>query len=262
MNLSDRIAADHTVKRMDTWWKYHRIVFDFEGHEAWVVEPDCEPAAGAPWTWTMQWADAYVDRTGCLDLLKKGWRHVTIDTFRHRMDNEGIAVSHRFQNYLVGFLGFAPKSHLIGMSWGGFFSTRYALAHPECVRRIYLDAPLLTFHGFPKGATPTQTASKIGPWGQTSPADGDWSKDPRMPMSNVETLAKTGIPVLLLFGGQDQTVDPSLNAEPFAARFLAAGGMIDVHRRDLYGHHPHGEDPDKTGTITSFFESTLDSVRR
>ena len=38
------------------------------------------------------------------------------------------------------------------MSWGGFFSVRYAAAFPDCVARIYLDAPLLTFGGDWRGA--------------------------------------------------------------------------------------------------------------
>ena len=252
-----RIAAGMKVLRRDVWHGYARTVFDFEGHEAWVVSPSCKPAAGLPWTWTMQWADAYVDRTGVLDLLAKGWHHATIATFRHRMDAEGLRVSRAFQKFLVDGLGFAPKANLVGMSWGGFFSTRYAAAYPECVRKIYLDAPLMNFARFAEAGgsmTPTEAAAKIGPWASAPPADGDWTADPRMPVNMADRIAKAGIPVLLLYGGQDATVPPSVNCELFAERFKAAGGKIDVRKRALYGHHPHGEDPDKTSSIVDFFE--------
>ena len=63
------------------------------------------------------------------------------------------------------------------------------------------------------------------------------------------------VPILLLYGGQDATVPPAKNCELFAEKFKAAGGKIDVHPRGLYGHHPHGEDPNKTSSIVSFFES-------
>ena len=256
--VAQRIAATKKVLRSDTWYGYKRTVFDFEGHEAWVVSPKCAPAAGLPWTWTMQWAEAYVDRTGVLDLLAKGWHHVTIDTFRHRMDEEGLRVSRAFQRFLVEELGFAPKACLVGMSWGGFFSTRYAATFPECVRRIYLDAPLMNFDGFAKvGGTPTENAAQIGPWANMPPADGNWSADPRMPVNMADPLAKAGIPILLLYGGQDATVPPSRNCELFAERFKAAGGKIDIRLRGLYGHHPHGEDPDKTSSIVTFFEAGL-----
>ncbi len=255
-DLAEKISAKKQVLRRDTWYGYRRTVFDFEGHEAWVVSPKCAPAAGQPWTWTMQWAEAYVDRTGVLDLLAKGWHHVTIDTFRHRMDEEGLRVSRAFQRFLVEELGFAPKANLVGMSWGGFFSTRYAATFPECVGKIYLDAPLMNFDGFAKvGGTPTENAAQIGPWANMPPADGNWSADPRMPVNMADPLAKAGIPILLLYGGQDATVPPSRNCELFAERFKAADGKIDIHHRALYGHHPHGEDPDKTSSIVSFFEA-------
>ena len=259
--VAQKIAATKKVLRSDTWYGYNRTVFDFEGHEAWIVSPKCDPAAGLPWTWTMQWAEAYVDRTGVLDLLAKGWHHVTIETFQHRMDEEGLRVSRAFQKFLVEEIGFAPKACLVGMSWGGFFSTRYAAAFPECVGKIYLDAPLMNFDGFAKvGGTPTENAAQIGPWANMPPADGNWSTDPRMPVNMADQIAKAGIPILLLYGGQDATVPPSRNCELFAERFKAAGGKIDVRRRALYGHHPHGEDPDKTSSIVSFFEGRQSST--
>ena len=46
---------------------------------------------------------------------------------------------------------------------------------------------------------------------------------------------------------------PALNCELFANRFRAAGGDIRVTRRGLFGHHPHGVDPDKTDLVADFF---------
>lgn len=69
----------------------------------------------------------------------------------------------------------------------------------------------------------------------------------------MESIAKAGIPALLLYGGQDQTVPPAQNCELFATRFKAAGGKITVQKRALFGHHPHGVDPDKTAVVCDFF---------
>ena len=38
-----------------------------------------------------------------------------------------------------------------------------------------------------------------------------------------------------------------------AERFKAAGGELKVIPRDLFGHPPHGLDPDKTQPIVDFF---------
>lgn len=250
VSLADKIAAKCKVTGRDVWHGYERTCFEFEGHAAWIVEPKAEVDAERRWTWTMQWADAFVDRTGVLDLLAKGWRHVTIDTYAHRMDDEGLRVSRAFQKFLVEDLGFAPKARLVGLSWGGFFSIRYAATYPECVARILLDGPLLTFEGYDE--------AKIGPWAATKPADGDWSKDPRMPINLAGKLLEARIPMLLYYGGQDRTVNVAKNAEALWDFYKRAGEvnkLLGVKPRPFFGHHPHGEDPDKTAPIVRFLES-------
>jgi len=243
--IRDKIAARHDIISQEVWYGFRRTTFEFEGHKAWVVEPSVDPAPGAPWTWTMQWAEAFVDRTGVLDLLSEGWHHVTIDIFEERANDESLRVAADFQKFLVDELGFAPEARLVGMSWGGFFSVRYAALYPRNVCRIYLDAPLLMFG--------SEFHGDIGWWAEHEPADG-WSEDPQMPRNMASVIASEKIPVLLLYGGQDRTVDPKHNCEPFMEEIKACGGIITVNKRDLFGHHPHGLDPDKTSQITDFFK--------
>ena len=100
---------------------------------------------------------------------------------------------------------------------------------------------------------PTENARSIGPWAKSVPKSGSWSNDPRMPVNLAAAVAKAKIPVLLLYGVQDQTVDPAKNCLPFVERFRAAGGEITVDRRWAYGHHPHGVELDETGRILGFF---------
>jgi alpha-beta hydrolase superfamily lysophospholipase len=75
-----------------------------------------------------------------------------------------------------------------------------------------------------------------------------------MPINLAGKIAAAKIPVLLLYGGQDQTVDPKLNCEVFLKNFKQAGGNITVDKRWAYGHHPHGVELDETGRILKFFE--------
>ena len=243
--LETKIAAKHKILTSDTWGGGHRMIFDFNGLKGWVVEPKT-PRADKPWVWTMQWMGAFLERTGAPTLVRNGYYHVHLSLFASRADDEGLKQLAAFHDYLTGELGFAPKTRLIGMSWGGFFSIRYANAYPEKVSKIYLDAPLLNFAGFDQG---------IGPWAKVPPAKGtEWTDDPRMPVNMAESVAKAGIPVMLLYGGQDKTVNPDLNCRPFAARFKKAGGNITVNARDGYGHHPHGFETGDIPTIVKFFE--------
>ena len=252
--LTEEIATQHKIVRTDTFYGFDRTVFDFDGYEAWVVEPKngCV-REGRPWTWTMQWATAFVARTGVPRLLADGYHHVTIITYKDKMDETGLAVSAKFQKYLVEELALAPKANLIGMSWGGFFSTRYAVRYPANVEKIYLDAPLLCFRDFDPTA---ETAdAKLGPWALTAPRDGKWSRDPRMPVNLADRLAATGLPVFLVYGGQDDSCPPERNAIPFIERFKKAGGAktLKVLYRSFFGHHPHGFELDDP-TVVDFFE--------
>ena len=252
-SLTGKIAAKYTVKSTDVWYGGERTVFDFNGYDAWVVEPPkgVEVLPGRPWTWTMQWRTAFVPRTGVPRLLKAGWCHVSVDIFKHRMDATGLRVAKEFQDFLVGELGFAPKARLIGMSWGGFFSTRYAANYPSCVEKIYLDAPLLCFTKFAK-----QDEKTIGPWAAVAPADGNWDGNPEMPINLAGKIAAAKIPVLLLYGGVDTVVPPKSNCLLFIPRFQKAGGDIKVVPRSSYAHHPHGVE-ESENTIVDFFAKEL-----
>ena len=242
--LKAKIAEKWPVVKTDVWNGGRRTVFTFKGHEAWIVEPPAgvPVAKDCPWTWTMQWAEAFVPRTGVPDLLRKGWRHVTLMQFDERMTEDGIRLSQEFQDYLVNDLGFAAKANLIGMSWGGFFSVRYATACPERVKKVYLDAPLLTFDGF---------SHDSGPWKALEPKDG-WKSSPEMPVNRAAALAKAEIPVLLLYGTADQVVNPELNCLAFVRAYEAAGGRKLKKIARAYGHHPHGVDVGDA-TVYCFF---------
>ena len=230
-----------------------RYTFKFEGYKAYFDEP-VEAKPGRQWVWCMKWPGAFAEFTGQVDCVRRGYFYVYLDDIDW-MSPKGVEIAKRFHDFLVGKLGFAAKANLIGMSWGGFYSTRYAAEHPEDVARIYLDAPLMNFAAFKLGEWP---AAKV--WG--SPEGGDWSKDPRMPINLADKIAKAKIPVLLLYGGADTVVPPSKNCEIFIPRFKAAGGDIKVFKRDMYGHHPHGfQGAENVGAIVDFFEGKPVSVK-
>jgi len=257
--LMRRIAADgHSILMSDLWGGGHRIVFDFNGRKGWLVEPVGPVATGKPWVWTMQWMGAYLERTGAPALVARGWYHAHLEAFDTRASDEGLRALADCQRYLAEGLGLAPKANLIGMSWGGFYSVRYAAAYPQNVAKVFLDAPLLCFRDFYSGKTPEEKAKRIGPWESVPPADGDWWTDPRMPVNMAAALAQAKIPVFLRYGAADTTCVPERNCEPFAERFQAAGGVLTVRKDKMYGHHPHGFEPADLPTILSFFTQPIE----
>ena len=264
--LGAKIAAKYSVKGTDNWCGYTRTVFAFDGEEAWVVEPKMA-AAGRPWSWVMEWPTAFVDRTGAPALLAAGYHHVTLRPGFYKdgkfvstpgnMNDVRLKKSRAFQKFLVEELGLAAKGNLIGMSWGGFYSIRYASTYPDCVAHIYLDAPLLDFSTLANWAG-WNVARHYGVDAKTYVG----KDDPMQPVNCAEPIAKAGIPILLAYGGEDQTVPPKHNCELFVPRFKAAGGKIEIMKRGLFGHHPHGFDPDKTGAVVKFFGSGIEKSNR
>lgn len=231
------------------WYGFVRHNFEIEGCKAFIVEPP-NPAPGLPWSWCLQWAEAFVPRTPALKLLERGFHHVHIDVFSTRMNPEGIQKAEKFYA-LLQKMGFHKKAALIGMSYGGLFSWRWAAEHPETVGAIYADCPVcnLAFASErnSSNATPemlevhkSEGAKNIAAYGVKT--HEEMQSHPLSPLNNYKPIAEAKIPILVLRGAQDQTVLPQTNIDIFAERIKSAGGDITVINRECYGHHPHGMD--------------------
>lgn len=254
-----KIAARFKISGQDRMQGFLRTRFTMDGCDAWVVEPD-KPASDGRWVWCMEWPTAFQDRVGVKALLEAGYRWVTFnpaskDVYAGNQNDGMLAKRREFQRFLVDELGFAPKCGLIGMSWGGFYSVRYASTFPDCVCAAYLDAPLLDF-------STLQGFNGNGDWGRKGLAKYypfitdtyDGANDPYQSVNRAASIAKAGIPLLILYGGADVVVPPERNCIRFAADFEKAGGDLKIERRAKWGHHPHGVEPNEVQRIVNFFD--------
>ena len=258
----DRIAAKCKVFTRDRMLGFERTIFEFEGCDAWVVEP-AAPAAGAPWVWCMEWPTAFQKNTGVEDLLAAGYRWVTFNPAYGRnkkplpgnQNDEMIAKRNRFQKFLVAELGLEERCCLVGMSWGGFYSVRYASEHPESVKAIYLDAPLLDFST--TSSFKTKLKDRLKEFYPHLTQDYVGANDPMQPVSpaRAERIAKAKIPVLIIYGAADTVVPAGQNCLRFAESFEKAGGHLMLWRDNLRGHHPHGLPPGNGIVFVNFFNN-------
>ncbi len=244
------------------WYGYRRHNFETEFGKGFIVEPP-HPAPGLPWSWCLQWAEAFVPRTPALQLLERGFHHVHFDVFATYMNDEGVKKLEKFYALLQS-MHFHKKAALIGMSYGGLFSLRWAAEHPETVGAIYLDAPVCSLaftaerdlQNSPEGLKEflrNETAKHYKAYNVNTPEE--LKNHPKNPLNNYQRIAEKRIPILAIRSGQDQSVNPETNIDVFEERLLKAGGNIQVIRRDLYGHHPHGlDDPTPlTGFILNHY---------
>ena len=239
--LEARIAEKYKILTSDTWGAGHRIIFDFNGRKGWVIEP-ATPAPGRPWVWTMQWMGAFLERTGAPDLVKRGYYHVHLAAYDTRANREGLLALADFQDYLVRELGFAPKANLIGMSWGGFFSLRYAETFPNRVCAIYLDAPVCNAAD-PEPSAADRVKTILDNCGISFE---EMTTSKLNPLNNVEAIVDARIPLFAAVGQTDESVALAANFDLLEKRILELGGSIKVIRRNYWGHHPHGlDDPEE-----------------
>ena len=241
-------AAGHKLQGMDQYLGGRRIKFDFQGEPAWIVAPSGKVQPGK-WIWVTKWPGAFADGTGQKDALARGYHYMYLDDTRYWMNDKGVARAKAFYDFVTGPLGFRPKANLIGMSWGGFYATRFASTHPDCVNRMYLDNPVLNFGAFdPSKWKPTRNAWKF-------PSGANWKDNAAMPVSRTQPLAKAKIPILFMYGDKDTVVPPADNALVFLERLKAAGGDAKVIVRPGCNHHPHGfVDRKDWGRVVDFFE--------
>ena len=227
---------------IDDWKGYQRINFTVEGRESFLVCPK-EAAPGRPWIWRTEFPGAFDNAD--MALLTAGW-HLAY----HRVSNRyGCPSSIRdmkaFYDVLVPAFSLQPKMVPFGFSRGGLYAVNYALAYPETVAALYLDAPVLDIRSWPGGKGCGVGAAYE--WEQCKACYQLQSEEEAEafagnPLDNAEKLAFSGIPVMLVAGDADEVVPYTENGEPFSDRMEEAGGRISVILKADCGHHPHSLD--------------------
>jgi len=230
-------------EKLDTWHGFTRHKFQVDGCTAWVVEPK-QPAAGNPWTWCLEFPDAFTDRTGVPKLLESGFFHTTIqvgNTF-----GCPAALKHFDALYrAIAEKGLAKKGALIGISRGGLYAYNWAAQNPDKVACIYGDAPVCDFKSWPGGkgcgkGSPGDWRSLLKCYEFKDEAEAlAWKSNP---VDELEPLAKAKIPLIHVVGDSDDVVPPKENTAIIEERYKKLGGDIEVIHKPGVGHHPHGLD--------------------
>lgn len=236
-------APSSSSETVDTWQGYRRHLFAIDGCQAWIVEPR-QPAPGNPWTWCMEFPDAFTERTGVPRLLEKGFHHVHLavgNTF-----GCPAALDHfdAFYRELTA-RGLARKAALIGISRGGLYAYNWAARNPDKVACIYGDAPVCDFKSWPGGkgrgkGSPADWVALIKDYGFAGEAEA--LAYTHNPVDELGRLASAGIPLLHVVGDADDVVPVAENTAVVEQRYRVLGGKMIVIHKDGVGHHPHGLD--------------------
>ena len=239
------LAADMNFpnEQVDEWHGFKRHKFQADGCAAWIVEPKTA-LAGNPWSWCMEFPDAFTERCAAPALLAAGFHHVHItvgNTF-----GCPAAVKH-FDAFYVLLIarGLAPKAVLIGISRGGLYAYRFASEHPERVAVIYGDAAVGDFKSWPGGKL--KAKGSPGDWASLMKLYGFQDEAAALayrgnPVDQLAPLARAKVALIHVVGDADDLVPTEENAGVIEARYQALGGEFQIIHKPGVGHHPHGLD--------------------
>lgn len=217
--------------------------FVLNGHESWVVIPD-NPLPDKRWAWRTEFFGAfdYAD----MALVEKGYYLVHHEIHDMYGCPKAIEYMEEFYNVLVEDMKLGKKAVMIGLSRGGLYAYNFALAHPNQVACLYIDAPVLDIRSWPGGkfSGPGEESCWIecmGHYGLTEETAMDFTGNP---IDHTKEIAEAGIPVILVAGGADELVPYCENGTILEQRLKADGGKIKTIVKPDCGHHPHSlEDP-------------------
>ncbi len=231
------------------WQGFKQHSFQVDGCSAWVVEPKVA-LPGNPWSWCMEFPNAFTERCAAPQLVAAGFHHVHIAVGNTFGSPDALRHFNAFYELLIAH-GLAKKAALIGISRGGLYAYRFASEHPERVAVIYGDAAVADFKSWP-GGKGSGKGSK-GDWASLIKCYGFKDEAEALayggnPIDRLEPLAKGKVALIHVVGDADTTVPPAENAEVLEQRYKALGGTIEIIHKPGVDHHPHGL-PDPTPVV-------------
>ncbi|HQW27595.1 MAG TPA: hypothetical protein PK529_00345 [Verrucomicrobiales bacterium] len=206
--------------------------FELEGRKCLLTRPK-KVATGSPWIWRTRFYGAFpaVDEA----LLAHGWHVAYIETSDQFGGPAAMAELDAFYKMMTTDRGLRAQAVMEGFSRGGLSAMNWSIANPGKVLGIYIDAPVLDIHSWPKPGSPELWKECLVNYGLTEETSHSW----KGPLTRLEVLAKAKIPIMVVAGGADTVVPFSENGGILEARYRALGGELAVIVKAATGLHPH-----------------------
>jgi pimeloyl-ACP methyl ester carboxylesterase len=225
--------------------------FVFEGKNCTVVFPE-NPVKGNKWIWRAEFLGAFdsVD----IDMLASGYALAYVSVSDMYGDPGSVMMMKKFHGHMV-LHGFCEKTVLFGFSRGGLYACNFALAYPEAVAALYLDAPVLDIKSWPGGLGKGVGAQRefeecLSLYGLDRTSVLSFRGNPA---DRLDELLSLGIPVALVAGDSDRVVPYDENGALLESVYKKGGGDILCIVKPGCDHHPHSlSDP---SPVSSFIRA-------
>ncbi len=211
---------------------YQTDRFEIGGRKALVTRPE-KAAPGNPWMWRTRFYGAFPSADEAL--LAKGWHIAWIDVANEFGGPKAMSAFDEFYKHVTEKVGLNAKPIMEGFSRGGLPATNWAIANTDKVSGIYIDAPVLDIHSWPKPGGGKTWELCLTAHNLTGETADSW----KGPLDNLKPLADAKVPVLTVCGGADTVVPFSENSGILEKRYRELGGPITVIVKATCQHHPH-----------------------
>ena len=211
--------------------------FMVEGYQATVHIPD---NATGEWLWKTEFFYAFdeVER-GVFD---KGYTRAYFAICDKYGSPDAVRLMYAFYKEMCARFDVNPKVHLVGFSRGGLYAFNFALAHPECVASLYLDAPVLDLRSWPR-TDPAFNEMELHEQVMTEygfASEEEFLTYSGYPVGQLEVYFALGIPTLLVAGDADSIVTFEDNSLVMIDYATAHGHPLTWCVKCDVEHHPHG----------------------
>ena len=207
--------------------------FEFNGYTGTVILPE---KPNGKWIWKTEFLYAFDQAERAL--LDEGYTRVNYGISDKYGSYNAVRLMHKFYNFIVKEFNLDEKCSLFGFSRGGLYAFNFALFYPECVEKVYLDAPVLDMKSWPPAGSVEQ-GQAFEEYGLNADTLLTFKGNP---IDNLDEFFSLGLPLLLIAGGKDEVVAFEENSGKLIEYCKANGIEIKSIVKPDGLHHPHSLD--------------------
>lgn len=219
-------SAEKQVSAVDQKYGHERVLFDVNGHQAFVIRPN-KPASNGqrPWAW---YAPTFIkghpnqsNEWLFKQLLDAGWSIGGIEVGESFGSPAGRAIYSEFYARVVKEFRLDPKACLVPQSRGGLMLYNWAAENTDkvqCIAGIYTVCDIRSYPGI-RNAAPAYGLTE----GELTQRLAEHN-----PIDRLEQLARAKIPILHIHGDSDTVVPLDRNSQVVYDRYQALGGSMQL----------------------------------
>ena len=213
--------------------KFTTEEFEFNGYTATIIVPE---KPNGKWIWKTEFLYAFDQAERAL--LNDGYTRVYYGISDKYGSYNAVRLMRKFYQFIIKKFSLDEKCILFGFSRGGLYAFNFTLFYPECVEKVYLDAPVLDLKTWPpKGSI--EQEQMFNEYGLNEETLQTFTGNP---IDNLKEFFSLSIPLLIIAGGSDEVVPFDRNAGKLITYCKDNNIEITSIIKEECKHHPHSLD--------------------